>query len=1430
MELRPMQKLQISSPISLNAIEQFATLLNQGQRLNQDIVITVMNEICGTTAAEGGWNWKEAYNLIEAAFVRVLLDNPDFQDFDALQGLVPHQTVRSEQQIELQQFSTPLALANIAAITAQMTADDSVLEPSAGTGILAGFAARVTRNLILNEICPERSAILGHLFPHLPIYNYNAEQIDDYLEASTSHQPTVVLMNPPFSASPNMAKRNRQAVFSHIRSAIDRLADAGRLVAIAPHWFNPEMCHSFTKYPAQLLLSAYIPGKVYRYHATTMETRLLVFDKIENSGPVPSINTPFEEMLDIVRALPHRQPITAARLLATNITPAPTIPKIVVSTDANRDRRTPTETQLILVPPPASRQVVQAKSVAVIPINGFAGAVLLVYEAAEVIVESTDSEGIYEPYKSSSIKIQGAIEHPTPLVESMAMASVRMPVPTYQPLLPANLVQQGILSHAQLEAIVFAGEAHSQMLAAHWYFDPETKRISRVGAKDGSQYRRGFWVGDGTGVGKGREASGIFCDNWMQGRRKGLWLSKNPTLLEDSRRDWQSLGGNPEQIVPIGKYKQGDTIGLTEGILFVPYGTLRVGAKQGKQSRLDQIIDWLGADFDGCICFDEAHMMGNAMGDEGSRGKKAASQQGLAGLELQNRLPSARIVYISATGASKVSNLAYASRLGLWQTDHFPFASREEFVFNLECSGIAAMEVVIRDLKSLGLYMARALSYDGIAYETMVHNLTPEQVEIYGTYAKAFQVIHKNIDAALAATNAVSQSGQCRNSNSKSAARSAFEGTKQRFFNHLVTAAKFPTVVNALESDLQAGHAPILQIVATDEALLERRLAEIPSDQWNDMRLDFTPKEAIIDYLMHSFPVQLQEVYTDQEGRECSRLITDEMGNPILCKAAVAMRERLIEDIALLPSVAGFLDQLIWHFGTDVVAEVTGRSKRVVLKDGKYQLESRSVNANIAETQAFQDDRKKILVFSAAGGTGRSYHADLKATNQRLRRHYLIQSGWEASNAVQSLGRSHRSSQKQPPVFILTTTNVKGEVRFTATIASRLASLGALTRGQRQTGSQGIYNEEVSNLTSDYAKATLIDFFQKFYRAGIAGYSIAEFSEITGLNLLCQEGGLRDDLPAINTFLNRLLALAIKDQNQLFAVFEDMLAIRIQAAKDSGHFEVGVERLVADGGFNILGQRVLATHPGGSSTICHEIERLTRPRVLTTAKAREMREWHPDTTGCIVHNLGQVALLQVWGERTSRDGNVITQSELITPSGVDKIDDYKLAKLGWSHTKPNDDFWQRWEREVAEIPEYLSSKLYLICGLLLPIWDKLPDDRSKVHRLQANDGTVLLGRSASPKELQKIYANFGVDAPELSISEIYEAIWSNHQVVAVGSWQLRRSYWKGDDYLEVLVSGRERVEYLKSLGCLTEMVKFTMRVYVPRNDQMMAVLERLKGS
>jgi hypothetical protein len=49
------------------------------------------------------------------------------------------------------------------------------------------------------------------------------------------------------------------------------------------------------------------------------------------------------------------------------------------------------------------------------------------------------------------------------------------------------------------------------------------------------------------------------------------------------------------------------------------------------------------------------------------------------------------------------------------------------------------------------------------------------------------QVIHNNLDAAMEAANITRQRGTL-NRQAKSAARSAFESAKQRFFNHLITA------------------------------------------------------------------------------------------------------------------------------------------------------------------------------------------------------------------------------------------------------------------------------------------------------------------------------------------------------------------------------------------------------------------------------------------------------------------------------------------------------------------------------------------------------------------------------------------------------------------------------------------------------------------
>ncbi|CAM9634187.1 unnamed protein product, partial [Scytosiphon promiscuus] len=135
----------------------------------------------------------------------------------------------------------------------------------------------------------------------------------------------------------------------------------------------------------------------------------------------------------------------------------------------------------------------------------------------------------YTVYRPKKLDI--GVPHPDPVVENTSMAAVDPPELWYNLKLQElegehDVVKSGKLSALQLEAISYACQAHETRLP------------------DGS--RAGFFIGDGAGVGKGRQLAGIMLENFLHGRRKHVWISVGNDLAFDARRDLDDLGcGRP---------------------------------------------------------------------------------------------------------------------------------------------------------------------------------------------------------------------------------------------------------------------------------------------------------------------------------------------------------------------------------------------------------------------------------------------------------------------------------------------------------------------------------------------------------------------------------------------------------------------------------------------------------------------------------------------------------------------------------------------------------------------------------------------------------------------------------------------------------------------------------------------------------------------
>uniref|UniRef100_A0A3Q1BF45 Protein strawberry notch homolog 2 n=1 Tax=Amphiprion ocellaris TaxID=80972 RepID=A0A3Q1BF45_AMPOC len=766
-------------------------------------------------------------------------------------------------------------------------------------------------------------------------------------------------------------------------------------------------------------------------------------------------------------------------------------------------------------------------------------------DAEEEETEELGHVDTYAEYRPSKSTI--GISHPDIVVETNTLSSVPPPDITYTLSIPESTISSGLLSALQLEAVIYACQQHEVILQ--------------------NNQRAGFLIGDGAGVGKGRTVAGIILENYLKGRKKALWFSISNDLKFDAERDLKDIDAPNIPVHALNKVSAGG-INVSKGVLFATYSALIGESQAGGQhrTRIKQILDWCKPDFDGVIIFDECHKAKNA----------TSTKMGKAVLDLQNKLPRARVVYASATGASEPKNMIYMSRLGIWG-EGTPFRTFDDFLHAIEKRGVGAMEIVAMDMKVSGMYIARQLSFSGVSFRIEEIGLDSDFKLVYNKAAKLVSI------ALLMFMRAADELGLV----SRKSLWGQFWSSHQRFFKYLCIAAKVRCLVELAQKELAAGKCIVIGLQSTGEsrtresiftnifgtALLftpiicccyqsgkpRGRQPKVPKhtvDSGGVINItdDSSSDSDGMDTDSNSSPDSLLDNDNDvifvnhtscQTGREGFIV------NVLLCFVFIARIEELKQSLLNKISELGkelplnTLDELIDKFGgPDKVSEMTGRKGRVVRRpDGSVHYESRAEQGltidhiNLKEKDRFMGGEKLVAIISEAASSGISLQADKRVKNQRRRVHMTLELPWSADRAIQQFGRTHRSNQVTAPEYIFLISELAGERRFASIVAKRLESLGALTHGDRRaTESRDLSKYNFENKVDMKCGMMDVGIFCKEPRFGISTEKDC----------------------SITKFLNRILGLEVHKQNYLFQYFTDNFDYLIEKDKKEGKYDMGI--------------------------------------------------------------------------------------------------------------------------------------------------------------------------------------------------------------------------------------------------------------------------------
>jgi hypothetical protein len=196
------------------------------------------------------------------------------------------------------------------------------------------------------------------------------------------------------------------------------------------------------------------------------------------------------------------------------------------------------------------------------------------------------------------------------------------------------------------------------------------------------------------------------------------------------------------------------------------------------------------------------------------------------------------------------------------------------------------------------------------------------------------------------------------------------------------------------------------------------------------------------------------------------------------------------------------------------------------------------------------------------------------------------------------------------------------------------------------------------------------------------------------------------------------------------------------------------------------------------------------------------------------------------------DEDIVTlMRKVVRPTGKSYLEESKFEASAWEAIDQSE-FIRLWDEEADSLPKTTTTKLYLLTGLLLPIWKNIPTSNERIYRVTPEDCASMIGRTLSEEGAAALRARFMTGTPETPSEMLTAALGTTAPVDLGRGLTLTRRRVAGDVRLEINGADKGTIDGLKALGCFTEIIAFQLRVFIPHGKgvDVEVILSRIVGN